>query len=250
MARPKPQIETPLDRTTRPLAETGREGTLSDLVYERILSKIVDGDYASGSKLPTENELSQHLKVSRPVLRQALKQLRVDGVITSRQGSGSYVTGQPDRAILVFAPVGSIADIQRTFEFRAAVEGEAAALAAHRRSIEQLAALQAAFRNLEKCVLNGHLGVDEDEVFHALICEASDNQYFVSVRASMQSNIIAGMNLTRNLSLTKTDDRLRLVQAEHQRILDAIKDQNPEAARTAMRTHIENARRRVFEGAT
>lgn len=250
MAHPKRQIEQAPARTGPALGEHGRDGTLSDLVYEQILSKIVDGVFASGSKLPTENELSEQLKVSRPVLRQALKQLRVDGVIKSRQGSGSYVTGQPDRAILVFAPVGSIADIQRTFEFRAAVESEAAFLAAQRRSAAQLDALQTAIRNLDTCVQDGHLGVDEDEVFHALICQASDNQYFVSVRASMQSNIITGMNLTRNLSLAKSVDRLRLVQAEHYRIFDAIKNQEPEAARMAMRSHIENARRRVFEGAT
>lgn len=228
--------------------DTGRDGTLSDIVYEAILAKIVDGEFASGSKLPTEVKLSAALNVSRPVLRQALKQLRVDGVITSRQGSGSYVTGQPDRAILTFAPVGSIADIQRSFEFRAAIEAEAASLAARRRSAAQLDALQVAFRKLDSCVQNGNLGVDEDELFHGLICQASDNHYFSSVWKSMQASIRTGMNLTRSLTLSKSADRLRLVQAEHTRIMEAITAQDPEAARIAMRSHIENARRRVFDG--
>lgn len=218
------------------------------MVYEAILARIVDGEYAIGSKLPTEHALSEHLKVSRPVLRQALKQLRADGVVTSRQGSGSYVTGQPDRAMLGFAPVGTIADIQRTFEFRASIEGDAASLAAQRRTTAQLHALREAFQRLEICVQNGHLGVDEDETFHALICQAADNPYYSAVRLSMQHNIRTGMSLTRNLSLTKSADRLHLVQAEHRRIFEAIQNQNADDARTAMRTHIENARRRVFEG--
>lgn len=229
-------------------AEAGRDGTLSDIVYESILAKIVDGEFASGAKLPAEIKLSAALNVSRPVLRQALKQLRVDGVITSRQGSGSYVTGQPDRAVLTFAPVGSIADIQRSFEFRAAIEAEAASLAARRRSAAQLDALQAAFGRLDRCVGKGNLGVDEDELFHGLICQAADNHYFSSVWTSMQVSIRTGMNLTRNLTLSKSPERLRLVQAEHSRIMQAITEQNPEAACQAMRSHIENARRRVFDG--
>ncbi len=250
MAQQERQIDPRTSTGTALAGDTAREGTLSDMVYETILKKIVDGEFPSGSKLPTEHELCEQLSVSRPVLRQALKQLREDGVIKSRQGSGSYVTGQPDRAILVFAPVGSIADIQRTFEFRAAIEGEAASFAAQRRTPAQLEALGDALRLLDICVENGSLGVAEDEAFHALICQASDNQYFASVRASMQSNIITGMNLTRNLSLTKSVERMRLVQAEHYQILQAIKLQDAEAARLAMRRHIENARRRVFEGAT
>lgn len=248
MAKAKRQIEEHPKPANFVSGQQGRYSTLSDTVYESILSKIVEGEFVSGQKLPTENALSEQLKVSRPVLRQALKQLRADGVITSRQGSGSYITGKPDRAILKFAPVGSIADIQRTFEFRAAIESEAAYLAARRRSAVQMDALETAVQDLDRCVKDGELGVEEDEIFHAGVCQASDNQYFQAARAYMQTNIITGMNLTRNLSLKKSVGRLQLVQTEHYGILDAIRKQDAEAARLAMRTHIENARRRVFEG--
>lgn len=225
-----------------------RDRTLSDQVYERILSKIVDGEISVGAKLPTEHALSEQLEVSRPVLRQALKQLREDGVVVSRQGSGSYVKRRPDGAVLDFAPVGSIADIQRTFEFRAAIEGEAAFLAAERRTDADMTRLKAALAELDRCVREGELGVDADEEFHAAVCQASDNQYFLAARMSMKSNILTGMNLTRNLSMTKPQDRLQLVQKEHYDILNAIEQQDRHAARTAMRAHVENARKRVFEG--
>lgn len=208
----------------------------------------MSGDIPVGAKLPTEHSLSKDLEVSRPVLRQALKQLREDGVIVSRQGSGSFVQQRPEGAVLDFAPVGSIADIQRTFEFRAAVESEAAYLAALRRSDKDMQVLAKALAELDRCVLDGSLGVDEDEEFHRAVCAASDNQYFIAARSSMTRNILTGMNLTRNLSLTKPHDRLDMVQQEHHAIFNAIEQRDASASREAMRAHVDNARRRVFEG--
>lgn len=239
--------------TQHPMGTTERserDRSLSDRAYESVLKMISDREYRVGAKLPTEHDLSAKLGVSRPILRRALKQLREDGVIVSRQGSGSYVQRRPESAVLEFAPIGSIADIQRTFEFRAAVEGEAAYIAASRRSDIDLLALREALDELDRCVRVGDLGVDADEAFHAAVCAASDNQYFQVARSSMTSNILIGMNLTRNLSLTKTQARLALVQQEHYAIFDAISAGDAGAARDAMRSHVSNARQRVFEGAT
>jgi len=243
VAEGKRQIEQP-STTERQV----RDRTLSDKVYESILAKIMDGDIPIGAKLPTEQTLSEELGVSRPILRQALKQLREDDVVVSRQGSGSYVKRRPEGAVLDFAPVGSIADIQRTFEFRAAVEGEAAFLAAERRTDANLKQLQETLEELDRCISENELGVVADEDFHVAVCNASDNKYFVAARSSMKSNILTGMNLTRNLSLTKPEDRLRLVQGEHYDIFEAIRARDSEAARAAMRAHVENARKRIFEG--
>lgn len=225
-----------------------RDWKLSDQVYEMIIGKIVDGTFPENSKLPTELELSKKFNVSRPVLRQALAQLRQDEVISSRQGSGSYVTRRPAAQMLDFAPVGSIADIQRCFEFRAAVEGAGAGLAAERRTEERLAEIENALVALEQAIKTGELGVEADEQFHSAIAEATENQFFVSTRASMLTHIQFGMNLTRNLSLAGTIKRMQLVQAEHERIFDAIRDQNPARAQQEMQDHINNARLRVFEG--
>ncbi|MDO6523765.1 FadR/GntR family transcriptional regulator [Shimia thalassica] len=247
MAEAKQKVKTS-SKETAPAGKLGRDRTLSDRVYEKILSMIVRGETPVGAKLPTEHALSEQLEVSRPVLRQALKQLREDGVIVSRQGSGSFVQRRPEGAVLDFAPVGSIADIQRTFEFRAAVEGEAAYLAAERRTDTDLAKLRAVLDELDRCIQEGELGVDADETFHEVICTASGNQYFTAARTSMKANILTGLNLTRNLSLTKPQERLELVQREHYQIFEAIKNRNQEEARAAMRAHVENARKRVFEG--
>lgn len=227
----------------------GREQKLSDHVYEQIFAKIVDGEYPVNTKLPPEVELAKTFAVSRPVIREALAKLRDDGVIVSRQGSGSVVTRRPDNAILRFAPIGSVADVQRCFEFRAELEGAAAALAAVRRDDEALAAVEQALQALDRCIEQAELGVEEDLAFHMAVCQASKNRFFISTLASVQAQIRFGMNLARNLSLTKPVRRLSLVQNEHRIIVQAIRRQDPQQARSAMMAHVTNARKRVFQGA-
>jgi len=238
----------PMPHKVRLAEAAERPGSLADQVYEQILTRIVDGHYPKNTKLPAETALSEDLGVSRPVLREALRHLREDGVITSRQGSGSYVQQRPDKAMLQFAPVGSIADIQRTFEFRAIVEAEAAALAAERWTDSTLARITAANDAVEACLASGQLGAEEDQRLHLAICHAADNHYFAATLASMRPQILAGMNLARSLSLSHSDTRTRLVQDEHRALLAAISARDANGARRAMRAHIENARARVFEG--
>lgn len=247
MATAKQQVVDAKATRSNPV-NPGKDRTLSDQVYEKILAMILSGETPVGAKLPTEHALSEVLEVSRPVLRQALKQLREDGVVVSRQGSGSFVQRRPETAVLEFAPVGSIADIQRTFEFRAAIEGEAAYLAAERRTESDLAKMRSQLKELDRCIREGELGVDADEAFHEAICVASGNHYFSAARTSMKANILTGLNLTRNLSLTKPQERMERVQREHYQILDALERGDQDAARVAMRVHVESARKRVFQG--
>ena len=221
----------------------------SAAIYDAIVALIVSGEFAEQSRLPSEVDLSRRFGASRPVVREALARLRDDGLIVSRQGSGSYVTRRPDDAVLRFVPVGSIADIQRCFEFRVGLEGAAAALAAERREASDLAAMRSAYEALEVSIRTGQLGVDADSLFHEAIARATHNHYHVSVQVSLRAHIALGMNLTRNLSMLRTNARLRLVQDEHSTILAAIEARDAAAARHAMETHIENARRRMFEGA-
>lgn len=225
-----------------------REPKLSHQVYERIFELIVSGEYPERSRLPSEFELSRRFGASRPIVREALARLRDDGLIVSRQGSGSYVQRRPDAAVLRFVPVGSVADIQRCFEFRVGLEGAAAGLAAERWEEEDLREIKAALQDLESCIREGRLGVEADAQFHRAVADATHNPFHVSVQRSLEPHVAFGMNLARNLSLLRPTARLRIVQDEHEVIVEAIEARDPEGARRAMVTHIENARRRVFEG--
>ena len=216
-------------------------------IYQHIFEIIVAGEFAVNARLPSETALAVRFGASRPVVREALARLRDDGIIVSRQGSGSYVKRRPDVAVLRFAPSGSIADIQRCFEFRHGLEGTAAALAAERWEKTDLNEIRMAFDALEAATENLELGLDADANFHRAIAKATHNPFYVAVLTSLHPHIVSGMNLTRNLSMLRTTERLRVVQREHRAILDAIAARKSETARKAMQRHLNNARRRMFD---
>ena len=219
----------------------------SAAIYDGVVSLIVSGEFAQNARLPSESELAHRFGASRPVVREALARLRNDGLVVSRKGSGSYVA-RPDDAVLRLGPVGSIADIQRCFEFRVDLEGAAAARAAQRWESDDLARIKLAYDELEVCIRTGQLGVEADARFHLAIAQAAHNHYHESVQYSLLAHIKVGMNVARNLSLLQATSRLRLVQDEHVAIITAIEARDAPAARAAMEAHIENARQRIFVG--
>ncbi|MFO1061962.1 MAG: FadR/GntR family transcriptional regulator [Dongiaceae bacterium] len=228
------------------VAAPQRQAKLGDRLYEQILDRIVSGALPVGEKLPSESQLCELFGVSRPVVREALSRLQADGVVVSRHGSGSFVQRRPNQAFAQLAPMGSIADVMRCLEFRIALEGEAAFLAAERRTEADLARLEQALADLDAVIARGEVGSAADRSFHVAIAEASQNRLFVHAMEVYAEHTIKGMELARQLSLRRTARRLQLVQQEHIRVYEAIRAEDAPAARDAMRTHIDNARIRVL----
>lgn len=230
------------------MQDTRRDPSRADQVHDRLLADIVAGTYPLQSRLPPEEVLAQTCGVSRPVLRMALARLREDGIITSRRGSGNYVTRRPDRAVMDFVPLGSITDIRRCYEFRADVESAAAAWAARRRTEADLDAMEAAQAQLAGSYRQQQLGVEADHQLHLAVARASGNPFYVTVLESLATQIAFGMTLSRSLTLQGAPDRQAKVEAEHRALIEAIRAADPEAAAAAMRRHIIAARDRMFEG--
>lgn len=225
-----------------------RQVKLSEQIYAQVLGLIANGEFPEQAKLPTENELAMRFDVSRTIVREALARLRDDGIVVSRQGAGTFVRRRPDSAVLKFAPLGSIADIQRCFEFRAGFEADMAAFAARRADDASIKRIGGALETLDDIIRKGSLGTDADFDFHHAIAEATSNRFFVAVMASLRPHIAFGMNLSRSLSLMHPAARVKTVQEEHRRIFDAICARDAERAHEAMRVHVESARSRMFEG--
>lgn len=236
---------TSAKRTGRP---SEAKATLGNFAYDRILERIVSGEYPVNERLPSEHILSESLSVSRPVLREALSRLRDDGLIQSQRGSGSYVRQRPSDMVLRFAPLSSISDMQRCFEFRISLEGDAAFLAAQRHNDASLKRIEVACNRLNEAIKTNTVGVDEDFEFHLAIAEAADNHFYLDTLATLKENIVVGMNLTRNLSLSRPKERLLSVQHEHEQIMEAIAKRDANMARQLTRDHLEAAKKRVFEG--
>lgn len=228
---------------------TSRHATkLSDEIYGVVLADIIQGRYPEGAKLPPESVLAEAFAVSRPVVREALARLRDDGLIQPRRGAGSFVLKRPAHALLHFAPIGSIGDIQRCFEFRLALEPEAARLAASRRDDAMLGKISASLAALREAIETGAVNVEADFAFHKAVADCSSNAYFSTALQSLEQSLKTAMLLNRQLSLQNPAQRLHLVQEEHKLIFEAILAGDGDAAHTAMYRHIQDARRRVFDG--
>lgn len=222
-------------------------GSLPDRIYARVVEAILRGDFAPHNKLPTEGALSAQFGVSRPTVREALARLRSDGIIDSRRGAGSTVIRAPGSPIVVATPVKSMADIERYYAFRSCVEMGAAAGAAEFRDADDLEALQQAFEALSNAMEGGASGAEEDVRFHLAIARASHNPFFVTTIDTTVAPVRQFIELARNATDKKSLARVRTTQAEHQAIVDAIVRRSPGDAAEAIRIHILNAKRRIFE---
>ena len=226
---------------------------LGDQLSHRIATLIQRGEFADTGKLPTEATLADHFGVSRPVIREALSRLRAMGFIISRRGSGSYVRkralqSMQTSAMAGFGPLNSLAQVRQCFEFRVSVEGDAAYYAAQNRSPDLLSLMRDGLDRMENAITTGTVGMNADFEFHVAIARASGNNFYEAMMEALRTPIEFAINLARNLAMTRPLDHLLTVQAEHIAIFRAIEDRDREGARLAMRTHIEHACQRVFEG--
>lgn len=221
---------------------------MSAQVYDHIYQRISTGEYATGSKLPTENELAREFAASRPVVREALAVLREDGVIASRERIGNFVVGSGDQAHLRFVLLGNLTDVQKCFLFRISLEGEAAAIAALNAMPEDVAAIETAEVELECLVAANRPSVDVDYVFHLAVVTASHNQFFLATLKSLINHVRTGMSVCRQLSLVQSELHLDQMKSEHCAVLMAVRDSDAQAAQAAMRHHLDASRQRVFSG--
>jgi DNA-binding FadR family transcriptional regulator len=150
-----------------------RRAPLADQAAELLLERIRSGEWALGEKLPGETTLAPQLGVGRSTVREAIRQLAGRGVLASRQGAGVFVTAldAPEDWDAVLRKAGVVAVI----EARIAIEAEAAALAAERRTPADLRAIRRALdqREAQRSDLEGH--VDADTAFHRAVVAAAHN---------------------------------------------------------------------------
>jgi GntR family transcriptional repressor for pyruvate dehydrogenase complex len=224
-----------------------RRWRLADVLYGQLLMRIVNGDVAEGDRLPSEAEISKMFGASRPVVRQALMQLQVDGLVYSRKGAGTFVRMRPPARLGAFADPAAVASYLRSFEVRTALEGEAARLAATRRTRNHLKAINDAARALEDACNRRQTGHHEDFSFHLAVAEATDNELFPRLLGEIADIMRGSMAMGLSLTRTGSEVRRRQVLKEHWQIADAIAAQDAEAATLYMRFHLLQTRIRTTD---
>ena len=205
-----------------------------------IAGAIQRGDYRPGQRIPSERELAEEHKVSRPTIREALIALEVTGLIRSRHGSGIFVVDNPPpEALSLSLDIGAF----ELTEARRLFEGETAALAALSVSDDDLRRLETLIADMERENRQQVSGEHADREFHLVIARATANSAIVGVVESLwdarySSPLCAEMlERARNVGVQPRID-------EHLVILEALRRRDPAAARTAMRDHLA----RVIDG--
>jgi DNA-binding FadR family transcriptional regulator len=204
---------------------------------------IAAGRYAPGQALPREVEYAGRLKVSRSAYREAIRMLAAKGLVESRPRTGTRVTPMSrwnllDAEVLAwfFESEPSREIIEGLFELRMIVEPAAAALAAVRRSPEQLERMRAALQEMERATLKSEAGQSADRDFHQAVLEATGNPPLFS----LASTIGAGVRWTTFYKQRK-DALPPDPMPEHWRVFEGIEAGDPEAARAAMAALVEHA---------
>lgn len=206
------------------LSEEDRGEGQGGTAYRRLLEEIRAGRLAAGDRL-RETELAERLGVSRTPVREAIRQLEADGLVTHVPRQGASVRGL------------DYAEVMELYEMRAVLEGTAARLAARAASeieIDELATLN------EELVRAGATpqAYDLNRQFHAALLDAAKNRFLTrSIQGLQKALMILGPT-----TLTAPERAERAVE-EHRAVLDALIARDGVRAEAAMRAHIEAAQR-------
>src|SRR5262245_27388694 len=220
---------------------------LTGEVVTRIAGEIRSGRLAPGARLPTEQKLMQAMGVSRTVVREAVAALRAEGLVTTRQGSGAFVSADTSRVPFRIDPDGlvSIEHVLDVMELRLAIEVEAAALAAARTTPQTLAGIDAALRDMAAAIDRGEGAVGEDFALHRAIAVASGNPRFAELLRYLGGYVIPRQSVRVSVDAPEQQRQyLMRIQKEHARICEAVAARKPAEARKAMRVHLTNSLKR------
>lgn len=207
---------------------------------------IASGELKPGDKLPTESGLTQQYSVSRTVIREAIASLRADSLVEVRHGVGVFVL-QPQGGLqggFRATDASRVSSIIEMLEVRAAIEIEAAGLAAVRSSPAQQELIFECLERIRQQMAAGAATVDSDRAFHLAIADSTNNPRFRELLEAIGRQMIPRSLLQEGEADISPAEYLVQIQEEHARIAHAIAEGDDSAARDAMRTHLKGSQQR------
>ncbi|MCW2818777.1 MAG: GntR family transcriptional regulator [Marmoricola sp.] len=207
---------------------------LYEQVAEQINAWISDNGLGPGDRIPPERELASRLGVSRATLSQALVALEVVGVVAVRHGDGTVVTSTATTTGRIVESIRAHADrLPEIIDTRDALETKLAALAAARRTTEDLARIDEALAAMAEDVESGGRGVEGDERFHAAVTAAAHSPLLARLMAE-----ISGLVRETRLESLSQPERPRSSLAGHRAIAEQIRAGDSAGASQAMHAHV------------
>jgi GntR family transcriptional repressor for pyruvate dehydrogenase complex len=217
-------------------AAANEGGDNSALAVERLRNFLRTHDIPADGRLPTERQFAEKFGIGRRAVRRALEALESEGLISRRQGSGTFFGQEP--AALDEAPLPvSATDFVEIMEVRLRLEPQLAQLAAMRAKAEHIARMHVL---AQKIVLSNDADERElwDGMLHRLIAQAAGNRLFLAlfdtvnrIRQDDAWRLIRERARTGNKSLAEAT-------LQHQNIVEAIARRDPVSAGEAMRQHL------------
>jgi DNA-binding FadR family transcriptional regulator len=208
-------------------------------VAEQLLGRIVSRSLRPGDSLPPERELTESFGVGRSSIREALRMLESQGVISSANG-GTFVVADAasplNTSFRLVIELDEEAGIHHLFELRLILESEAAALAAQRHGDEHLQAMDAAIEQMAAALAGeggGEAFIDADLRFHLAVAEATGNRLVLHSMHAVRDVVRRAL-----LTIVRIPQSPQSAVVEHRAIRAAIAERDAEAAREEMRKHL------------
>ncbi len=227
-AKPAPPPATPVAAAAAAvpaaLPRLAERGALYEQVAERLRQRIVAHALAPGSWID-EQAIAAELGISRTPLREALKVLAAEGLVTMKLRRGAYVTEVSAR------------DLDEVFHLLALLESDAAGEVARSATPAQIAELAALHEQLEASIADRERFFAANEAFHLRLLAIADNRW----RNQLVADLRKVMKLNRHHSLFK-QGRLEASLKEHRQLMTALKARNGERAQALMRQHMAAGR--------
>jgi GntR family transcriptional repressor for pyruvate dehydrogenase complex len=210
--------------------------TVTRDAIDQVRTLIAEGALKPQQRLPAERALADQLRVSRPTLREALRALAAMGIVESRAGSGTYVTGLGPEVLtrpLGFMVAANAGSLRELFEIRLLLEVGAAEAAAREIDATGLARLDETLADLRGAVADPRRFLEADSAFHRIIHEASGNGLIVALGEALSL-----LTSESRLLTAMQKDLAREVGDEHEEIIRHLRAHDAAGAATAMRNHL------------
>lgn len=200
-----------------------------------------------GDKLPSEKQLCEQFSVSRSVVREAVSQLKSEGIVNAQQGRGVFVNERGSRQTfrLDATALDDTKGLEHVIELLVTMEAAAARYAAMRRTPEDLKRIKQALVGMEYAIVNDKLGDDEDYAFHQAIVDSTQNPHFQMLNEFLERHVRRLIRQARSNTAKNYNNLIQAVQDEHKAIVQAIEKRDPDAAALAAETHLRNAAKRL-----
>lgn len=206
----------------------------------QIRAHIESGEFSIGVRLPSERELAQQLKVSRPSVREAIIALEVEGLVEVRTGAGVFVC-EPKRPLPYHAPGEGPLEITHA---RIAIEGETAATAARRMRAADVRELERTLKMMDPKLSGQGSYLPGDRAFHLYIAEKAGNSVLVRIVAELFDARHSPLSLQFGKHFENTTTWRQAID-EHKVIIKALASRNPEPAKQAMQWHLRRSHKRL-----